>query len=294
MKKRILYCCFVWMLGTTAAALFPERLYAEPAPKERIVIDYFTRAMNVSPLHADFIRRSVVKGFLERGRHEVVDAKIMTELQTSNDTELIFNPLLLMQNMQNRMTARIDAIRSSDARYLISGAVQSTAFKRETVNGDKRFRCEYVFTLSGYDLSDNKMIGEKTFKLTGEGDSAEEADRRAFNSLDVQIEFYIDENYKFTTRILKIESPDSKGRLKELYLHCGTSFGVHKGDLFKVYVDTDMNGESVRKLVGKLRVKEVQGEDISRCLIVNGATDIAEAFVDGRRITVLSDGQAFF
>lgn len=69
---------------------------------------------------------------------------------------------------------------------------------------------------------------------------------------------------------------------------------MHKGDLFKVYVDTDMNGESVRKLVGKLRVKEVQGEDISRCLIVNGATDIAEAFVDGRRITVLSDGQAFF
>lgn len=48
--------------------------------RDAVVIDYFFTARGVSPAYAERVRSGVVEGFLRRGRHRVIDARMVREL----------------------------------------------------------------------------------------------------------------------------------------------------------------------------------------------------------------------
>lgn len=248
-------------------------------PKEIVLVDYFSRAKEVPVPYMEAVRGNVLAGFVSRGRHEIVDAETIREMDPYRQSQ----------------TDRDAAVQATGARYVVTGAVTDYVFKHETAGGKDRFVSALRLVLSGTDLKTGKAIEPEEFKLTGQGATAEEADAKALSGMQYSLLFYIDRRFKFETQVLRLAPPDAKGRLKELYLHCGSAMGVQRKDLFLVYRETDMGqGAIAREQIGKLRVKDVLGDEVTKCTVVKGGEEIAAAFAAGQPLVVVSDSESLF
>lgn len=272
--KSNLFRCFVLSVVLALAALA-----AGAAPqKEIVLVDYFTRSLEVPVPYMEAVRGNVLAGFADRGRHEILDAESVRELDPYRKSE----------------AEREESIRATGARYVVTGAVTDYVFRHETVGGKPRFVSALRLVLSGVDLKTGKTIEPEEFKLTGQGATAEEADAKALGGMQYSLLFYIDRRFKFESRVLRLAPLDAKGRQKELYIRCGDAMGVQRKDLFLVYLETDMDGAVAREQIGKLRVKEVLGDEVTKCTVVKGGEQIAAAFAAGRPLVVVSDSESLF
>lgn len=266
----------------------------EGLEKETVIVDYFSRAREVPPVYMEAVRSNVIAAFVDRGRHQVVDAQAVAGSGAPSQG-LISGPAALVDGPSQEEARRKELIEATGARYIVTGAVTDYLFRHESAAGKDRFVTAMRLVLTGADLQTGKEIKPEEFKLTGQGATAEEADARALNGMQYSLLFYIDNRFKFQTQVLRLAPPDAKGRLKELYIRCGTAMGVQRQDLFLVYRDTDMGGGAIaREQVGKLRVKEVLGDEVTKCTVVKGGPEITEAFVAGRPLVVVSDTESLF
>ncbi len=263
-----LFCLLIHLLPGAAAQ-----------EKETVLIDYFERGRNVPVPYVESLREQVGRAFTERGRHQVIDAQAIPSLSPASQPA----------------SDRSVLLRTTGARYVISGQVSDYAFRREIVGNKPRFTTAMQLVLTGYDLRNDREIAPEEFRLSGSGATAEEADTRAFASLPYSLLFYIDRRFRFETHILRLAPADTKGRLKELYIHSGHSIGVQRKDLFLVYRETDMGeGAIAREQIGKLRVKEVVGDEVTQCTVVRGGDEIASSFAAGETLIVVSDSESLF
>lgn len=265
----------------------------EEPEKETIIIDYFSRMREVPPFYMEAVRSGVLDGFIKRGRHKVVDARTIRNLQ-DYAPEMVSGPSAFINGRREEQKRRSSAIRSLGARYMISGAVMACSFQREKPGERKEFTTDIVFALTGYDLLTGEATATEEFRATGSGDTPEKSDRSALESVSRQVFYYVDNHYKFRTEILQMEAPNARGKYKELYIRSGSSMGVQNGDLFRVYEQYDIAGEKALRPIGKIRAREVCGERVTRCSISSGGEAIAKAFHAGHILVVVSDGQALF
>ena len=285
MNKILRYILFLTAC-IAANSVFAQSVTA----RETLAVDYFFHSPEVPFGYVQAIRSRVLNAFIERGRHDVLDATHVKEL-------LYANPDLVADLREEAgrdwgwTDARIAVFGSLGVKYLISGSVVHYIFKR---TGKDEFNVTFVVMLGGYELETGRNLPVREIELTGKGTSASEADKKAIAGIRPQLETYIDKYFKFTTEILELGADNGKGKLKELYIRSGSGIGVHPGDLFMVYSETEMSGETVREKVGKLRAKEVKGENVTRCVVVNGGDDIVDAINAGRRIVVVSDSESLF
>lgn len=265
----------------------------EGPERETVIIDYFSRARDVPGPYMEALRARVVEGFVNRGRHRVVDAQTIRDLQDPG-YGMVTNPLAIINSQRDTERRRAEAIRSLGARYVVAGAIMGCSFKRDKSGDSYRFTTTATFTLTSYDLLTGESFAPEEFRVTGSGDSPEKADMEALTTIPAKMVYYIDNHFKFQTEILRIEAPNAKGKYKELYIRCGASMGVQNGDLFKVYERYDVAGTAGMRLIGKIRARQICGEELTLCTFSNGTDAIVRAFSDGRELVVVSDGQAFF
>jgi hypothetical protein len=79
-----------------------------------------------------------------------------------------------------------------------------------------------------------------------------------------------------------------KDKLKELYIDLGSNFGVVKGDEFNVYTITTIGTKQARSEIGRVKVTEVMGEDISRCKVNKGSDKVKAALDQGAQLQLVS------
>lgn len=261
--------------------------------KETVIIDYFSRVREVPGPYMEALRARVIEGFVNRGRHRVVDAQTIADLRDAG-YGMVSSPSAIINNQRDAERRRADAIRSLGARYVVSGAVTKCSFKRDKVGDSSRFTTTVVFTLTSYDLLTGESFAPEEFQATGSGDSPEKSDREALAVIPMKMVYYIDNHFKYQTEILRIEAPNAKGKYKELYIRSGASMGVQNGDLFKVYERYEVAGTAGMRLIGKIRARQVCGEELTLCTFSNGVEAIVRAFSDGHELVVVSDGQALF
>ena len=83
-------------------------------------------------------------------------------------------------------------------------------------------------------------------------------------------------------------STAKKDKQKEVYIDLGDNFGVFKGMTFKVSVETTVAGKQAYKEIGKLKIEEVMGEEISLCKVSRGGEKIKAALDNGDILVVTS------
>lgn len=290
--------CFTILLGIEAAPAQD----VTPAPgRDKIVIDFFSRARVVPAPYAGIVRQQVLAGFVDRGRQTIIDAEASRPLCADvPGSGMVSSPQSAATELQEFLEYRLQRMADMDARYVVTGAVTDYKFEHVQLPADGKkppvqgFQATFQVVLSAYDLKFRRPVPDEIYTLKGRAPVAEDADKQALLSIRKQIEFYIDKNFKFETLILELCPPDRKGRIRELYIHSGTDMGVREGDLFLVYEDVPIGGVMTRQKVGRLRVNNVQNPDVARCKITKGEEEIVRAFRSGRGLVCVSDGKALF
>lgn len=283
-------------LAAAAAVLLllPATVSAQASDKkETAVVDRFERTREVPRAYRDLIRDRVISALIDRGRNTVVDGQTMQVLDRSNGWSEWIDAMAWRSGQSDRLVERAALLDPENTRYIISGAVLEYKLENNRSDDKKSFRTTIRLALSGYDLKSGRSFAVQEFALEGSDPKPDEADRKAIASLTSRmVETFIDRNIKIECRILELCDATRRGAVKECYIHAGYDLGLAEGDTFIVYREKPVGGTFARERVGRLRVKEVQTGDVSRCTISGGRDEVVEAVRAGETLIAVSDGKA--
>ncbi|MCQ2131955.1 MAG: hypothetical protein MJY90_01310 [Bacteroidaceae bacterium] len=79
-----------------------------------------------------------------------------------------------------------------------------------------------------------------------------------------------------------------KDKQKEVYIDLGMLDGAFKGMTFNVYSVFTVAGKEAKKEIGRLRITEVMGDDISLCKVTKGGADIKKNIDEGKTLLIKS------
>ena len=116
----------------------------------------------------------------------------------------------------------------------------------------------------------------------------DDAVKNALQTLRMRIVRYYNGEYPFTAHILE-RGAEKKDKQKEVYIDLGSAVGLREGIHFDVYTLGTIAGKETRKQIGRLKVNEIVGDEVSLCKVTSGAKDIKAALDAGQNLLVISD-----
>lgn len=155
------------------------------------------------------------------------------------------------------------------------------------------YRAVILFTLSLKDLN-GTILNSNTFSIESNEYSSsswfasrQKALEKALSYVSNYVARYYDEVYPLTADIIEVGS-DRNNRQKEVYIDLGYSHGVYVDLTFGVYQLSEINGRISKHYLGRIRVKEIQGPDVSYCKVVSGGKDIKKCLDNGTPLLIIS------
>lgn len=188
------------------------------------------------------------------------------------------------------------------AKYLVTAQLTDIAASRKVKTYDRKDSKgrEYTETKTYYGAVTTVAITFKNLQ-TGEiatstisgrcseyslARSADEAIRTALAELTENIYEYYNEAYPLRANIIE-RGTEKKDKTKELYIDVGSRF-VGEDVHFDVFVVGEIAGRETRKQIGRIRIRETLGTDISLCKVQKGGKEIKAAFDRGDTIVAIS------
>lgn len=96
-------------------------------------------------------------------------------------------------------------------------------------------------------------------------------------------------NYAYPLYASIVESATAKkDKQKEVYIDLGAPSGVYSGLHFTVYTVQTIAGKEAKKEIGRLKISEVMGDEISLCKVIRGGKDVKEAIDNGATLLITS------
>lgn len=202
---------------------------------------------------------------------------------------------------QARRIAVQDGTGMAQADWYIDGTVSniSTTTKAEEYKDSKGktqtktyYKASVGVTLHVKDAQTNKIVSSPTFNISDYDcswiETREGAITNAFSTLAGKVTKYFNRSLPLQANIVE-GAREKKDKQKEVYIDLGESTkGIGTGIHFGVYTTKTVAGKLAKKLVGKIKITEVQGEDISLCKVQSGGKEIKAAIEAGEPILVTS------
>ncbi|MBR4802790.1 MAG: hypothetical protein IK041_08275 [Bacteroidales bacterium] len=154
------------------------------------------------------------------------------------------------------------------------------------------YRAVILFTLSLKDLN-GTILNSNTFSIESNESSAswfasrQKALERALSYVSNYVARYYDEVYPLYADVIEVGA-DRNNRQKEVYIDLGYSHGVYVDLTFGVYQLSEINGRTSKHYLGRIKVKEIQGPDVSYCKVVSGGKDIKKCLDNGTPLLIIS------
>jgi len=196
----------------------------------------------------------------------------------------------------------IDDDVAEEAKYKVTGQLSDIVASRKVKTYDRKDSKgrEYTETKTYYGAVvtvaltfKNLQTGEiTTSTISGRcseyslAKSADEAIRTALGELAENIYEYYNEVYPIRANIIE-RGTEKKDKTKELYIDVGSRF-IGEDVHFEVFVVGQVAGRETRKQIGRIRVRETLGDDISLCKVQKGGKEIKAAFDRGDAIVAIS------
>lgn len=248
MKKIIL--ALIAILSTTATF----------AQKESITINGFTYSSGVGESYATAVRNKVIEGIANMARLEIVEA--------TSDAGLASN-------------------------YVLDGHVVSITCTRKTDSkGKVTYNAKVAYQLKVTDTSNQNLVANKTFEASSPSfltsySTEVDAANAAIDYISTQLKDFVENTFKLTGSIVEI-SEVKKDEAKKLYINIGSDKGILKGQKLDVYVEKEVAGRKVNKLIGEIKVEAVEAGDLSLCKVTKGGKEINAAINENRTTSVVS------
>lgn len=266
--------------------------------KESVVVDNFTGVPNLSLGFFQYLRNQFLNSLERKGRVNVVDV----EAYGIGRPDIVF-PAMSIARRQKPSTpydvARRDNILNEfgDSRYYMTVYISRFDMKTKLNESTKKeeFTASMVYSIYLYDAVQQVDLPIKYINLSSTSNNNPDfATESLTNSLYSYLAGYINDVFKYQTSIIQLGEFNKRGKLQDLYLSCGGDIGVKSGDLFYVYLVTDMNGIESNKRIGKVKARDVTGPNSCRCVVSSGAEEIANAFKNGEELLVSSGDTSIF
>lgn len=197
----------------------------------------------------------------------------------------------------------VDALMENEDGYLLTGKITNLTTTSQTevhTSKDSKGK-ETKKTTVRYDavaeisLTLKEMMSgstsTQTFKSTAFSDGVAATANKALTTAIKRLEWKIAHHYNcmFPTHATIVErGNEKKDKQKEVYIDAGTITRTHEGMHFAVYIIGQIAGRETKKEIGRLKVNEVLGEDISLCKVQKGGKDIKTALDEGKQIVAIS------
>lgn len=246
------------------------------------------------------VKKKVTVGKVLSVMADVVEGRV-TDINNEEYIPLARNRVMEGLTHVRRLQVVEDS-EASDAKYQVSAVLTDIAATRKVKAYDRKDNKgrEYTETKTYYGAIasvalhfTNLQTGEVTTStLSGRcseyslARSADEAIRSALDELSDNIYEYYNECYPVRANIIE-RGIEKKDKTKELYIDVGSRF-IGEDIHFDVFVVGQVAGRETRKQIGRIRVRETLGDDISLCKVQKGGKEIKAAFDRGDAIVAIS------
>ncbi len=160
----------------------------------------------------------------------------------------------------------------------VDGLIEVTIDKvnnttEKTKEGKTNYMTEILFTVSGYDVANDKWIDMKSFSRNGSStESAEKAKEGALALVDTDVQKYSEDLFPVAASIVNSVEV-KKEEVKKVLINVGTDMGVKKGMAFDIYEQRSEGGADSRFLLGTGKVEKEGLKANEAVLKVKGKND---------------------
>ena len=189
-----------------------------------------------------------------------------------------------------------DEVEQPNALY-IDGTVSNLSTTSKTdnyeVDGKTRYRTYYKaligVTLHIKDAKTDEVVASPAFNLSQWDvswiETQEGAMMKALEKLSSTITDYCNKWLPLSANVLE-GARDKKDKQKEVYIDLGAAEGAYEGLHMGVYTVKTIAGKEAKKQIGRLKIMEVLGDDISLCKVQVGGKDIKAALDAGETLII--------
>lgn len=185
-----------------------------------------------------------------------------------------------------------------ETQLIFDGTINYITTITEWHTKDKNRRQEHYakisVTLHKKRADTGELLDSEVFEVGRSGGSSylwdntrENAIKNGLSSLRRQIGRYYNIDYPLVARILE-RGAEKKDKQKEVYIDLGSTHGVYEGLHFDVYTIGKIGGKETRKQIARLKINEIEGDEVSLCKVTSGAKDLKTALDEQRELLIVS------
>lgn len=275
-----------------SALLLAGCSFAADAAKPNVYIDYFRAPNGINTTWVECVRNNVIEGIHNLNRVNLIDVD-------SNEALRIEDERRHQDNIQaGEDIERMAVMKQEGANYIINGRVSSIDVVKNTRDdGGIYYTAQINLTLKVINPNDGKLAGTATFNLGGDlldlttGSTPDEVVLKVAGKAKNKIRKFIEETFKLEGTVLEISKVD-KDKAKMLYISIGDADGVAKDAEFEVCISRIIGNRKTNSVIGLVKVKDVEGDDISLCEVKKGDKEILAAFNAGQTLTIKSKAKS--
>ena len=267
MQKLVLMAVMLFIFGAVAAQ-----------EKPTLCVDNFTNSTSRSNVAVKNLRNEVIAGINATGRLTLVDVNTLG-------------------NLPSAVNERVKVLNEKGIDFVLRGTLNSIEEKTSQSSDNKTtyYGAVVNYTLTVIDAETGETLASETDKESWTtGETRDEAILKAIESVKSNMKKFVDNNFKVEATVKALDQADDKKGAKTVYVSVGSAMGISKGQIFEVYSEVHVAGESVRKKIGELRAREVMSGTLTLCDVKSGGKEIKAAFESGTKMSVVSRAKVTF
>lgn len=222
------------------------------------------------PDYANDVRANIVKGFGNVTRFETIDGHTFQEERLGNDRLYYVDGTII------NISATTDGPSLKTRKILKDSPYEPYSKVTASIN----------VTVNLKNVSTGVMEDSRTFNASGSDAASEEkAVTQALINLSGIITDYYNEKFPVNASIIE-RGEVKKEKQKTVYIDLGTSLGAYEGQQFNIYSVKTIAGKEARIEIGRLKIEEVLGEELSLCKVTKGEKEVKTALDSGSTLVV--------
>ncbi|MBR3302960.1 MAG: hypothetical protein IKI67_02100 [Bacteroidales bacterium] len=226
--------------------------------------------------YSDAVRSEIIKGLSHAFRFKVVD-RDFDENSDNADYSLATDGMV----------------------YNITTTSKTETIEHKEKNGKIRketrdlYRAVIVFSVNLKDIQTGTIISSNTFHVESNESSSswfgsrQSALEKAISYISREVERFYDSAYPLYADIIE-RAGETTNKQKEVYIDLGSKHGVYTDLTFGVYQLRTVAGREARTYLGRIKVKKVEGPDLSFCKVVSGGKDIKRCLDNDEPLLIIS------
>lgn len=293
----LLFICMkrIAVIAFLATVIFPFSVIAQ----DNGLNPRFTVTVTELSYQAPQKKKTTVGTVLEA----IADAASGVVTNVNNEAYLPIARAQILSSIGNtrRLIVVDDPNQSTD--YIIFGEVTSIIVNRKTEYNEwtdkkgRKYRDPMIYysasvsaSLTLKEMSSGVIVDSNQFQGTSyysRFNSVDESVKKAINNMCSSIGKHYNEVFPIRAEIIE-RGEIKKDKQKEVYINVGSAVGIGKNDEFDVIVIDSIGGQQIRKVIGRLKVKEVMGDDVSLCKVNKGDKEVKAALDTNATLLIVS------